>query len=61
MRKKSLYPLASRFQRSEKLIYAWPEDNPFNRRDPPSCATDTLLSTTQEKAERKGKNLPRRR
>jgi len=45
LRKKSPYPLASRLQRSEKLIYAWSmdEDNPFHRRDPLSYATDTLL------------------
>ena len=45
LRKKSPYPLASRLQRSEKLIYAWSmdEDNPFHRRDPLSYAMDTLL------------------
>jgi len=45
LRKKSPYPLASRLQRSEKLIYAWSmdEDNPFHRRDPLSYAADTLL------------------
>jgi vacuolar-type H+-ATPase subunit I/STV1 len=44
LRKKSPYPLASRLQRSEKLIYAWSmdEDNPFHRRDPLSYAMDTL-------------------
>jgi hypothetical protein len=58
LRKKSPYPLASRLGRSEKLIYAWSMDE----------AIYTLLlkraelkKKLVEKAEREGKNPPRRR
>ncbi len=42
--RKSPYPLASRLGKSEKLIYAWAQDesSPFHRRDPLSYALDTL-------------------
>jgi len=42
--RKSPYALASRLQKSEKLIYAWSQDetSPFYRRDPLTYALNTL-------------------
>ena len=42
--RKSPYALASRLGKSEKLIYAWAQDesSPFHRRDPLSYALNTL-------------------
>jgi hypothetical protein len=42
--RKSPYALASRLQKSEKLIYAWSQEetSPFYRRDPLSYALNTL-------------------
>jgi hypothetical protein len=44
LQKKSPYPLASRLGKSEKLIYAWAQDesSPFYRRDPLSYALSVL-------------------
>ncbi len=42
--RKSPYPLASRLGKSEKLIYAWAQDesSPFHRKDPLSYALNTI-------------------